>query len=75
MFQPFDSLVYFGVGSGEYDELTRVSPFPTQTLISATFESLECVCSALSHPVTAFVLESCDEDREGSDRATDAGEV
>lgn len=23
VFQPFDSLVYFGVGSGEYDELTR----------------------------------------------------
>lgn len=60
MFQPFDSLVYFGVGSGEYDELTRVPPSVLLQYIrirSKLYLVTLALCSPLSHAMPRHELE------------------
>jgi hypothetical protein len=50
VFQPFDSLVYFGVGSGEYDELTRthLNDTPEHTFRKIIWIHGSSLCAVLS---------------------------
>eukprot|EP00892_Ulva_mutabilis_P008008 jgi/Ulvmu1/557/UM001_0565.1 len=63
VFQPFDSLVYFGVGSGEYDELTLLSVMqclvmslktvlktsPTEQVLLSKYEKVCLVVDEIIH--------------------------